>query len=419
MAKKEVYAEAREQYAELGIDTEKAMDTLHKIPVSMHCWQGDDVGGFEHPGATLDGGGIQVTGNYPGKARSIPELRADIEKALSLAPGSYRLNLHASYADFSETKAVDRDQLEKKHFQSWLDWGKSNHIPLDFNATFFAHPKAAGMTLSSKDKGIRDFWIEHAKRCREIGGWFGKEQGSACIHNLWVADGMKDIPADRKGYREILASSYDEIMSLDIPKEYLKDSFESKVFGIGSESFVVGSHEFYMGYCVKNHHMITLDMGHFHPTENVADKISSMLMFVPELLFHISRGVRWDSDHVCILNDDLKMIAEELVRSGKMEKIHIATDFFDGSINRVGAWALGLRATEKAMLYALLQNNEKLVAAEESGNYFERLALGEAYKTLPFGAVWDRYCEMSNVPSDLEVVKEVMDYEKNVQSKRK
>ncbi len=418
MEKNEVYSAAREQYAELGIDTEKAIDIVHKIPLSMHCWQGDDVGGFEKDGATLDGGGIQVTGNYPGKARSIAELRADIEKSLSLTPGRYRLNLHASYADFSDTKVVDRDQLETKHFQSWLDWGKEKHIPLDFNATFFAHPKADGMTLSSKDKGIRDFWIEHAKRCREIGAWFGREQNSACIHNLWVADGMKDIPADRKGYRELLAKSYDEIMSVNISKEYLKDSFESKVFGIGSESYVVGSHEFYMGYCVKNQHMITLDMGHFHPTENVADKISSMLMFVPELLFHISRGVRWDSDHVCIMNDELKMICEELVRTNQLDKIHLATDFFDGSINRVGAWAIGLRATQKALLYALLQNNETLVAAEEKGNYFERLALNEAYKSLPFGAVWNRYCEMAGVPSDVEVIKEVMNYEKNVQSKR-
>ena len=414
-----MYEMAKAQYAELGIDTDAALEALKKIPVSMHCWQGDDVGGFEHEGATLGGSdGIQVTGNYPGKARTLAELRADIEKVFTLIPGSNRLNLHASYADFSSTGFVDRDALEPKHFESWVQWSKAHKIPLDFNATFFAHPKAGGLTLSSKDKGIRDFWIEHAKRCREIGAYFGKEQGSPCIHNIWIADGMKDIPADRLGYRKILEKSLDEILSLNISKDYLRDCVESKVFGIGTESYVVGSHEFYMGYATSRKMMITLDMGHFHPTENVADKISSMLLFVPEIMFHLSRGVRWDSDHVTILNDDMRMIGEEIVRSEQLDKIHLGTDFFDGSINRIGAWAIGTRASKKSVLFGLLQNYKDLQKYEEEGNYFARLALNERYKTLPFGAVWDKFCEMENVPTDSQLIDVVMDYEKNVTSKR-
>lgn len=412
------YSSAKEQYAALGVDTDKAIQLLKKIPVSMHCWQGDDVGGFEHAGASLDGGGIQVTGNYPGKARSMDELRSDIEKTLSLTPGSYRLNVHANYADFSSTGFADRDALEPEHFKSWVQWSKENKVPLDFNSTLFSHPKADGLTLSSKDKGIRDFWIEHVKRCRKIGEYMGKEQGSACIHNIWIADGMKDIPADRQGYREILASSLDDILSVKISKDYLKDSVESKVFGIGTESYVVGSHEFYMGYAVKNQMLLTIDMGHFHPTENVADKLSSVLMFVPEILLHLSRGVRWDSDHVTLFNDDMKAMAEEMVRTGKLERIHIGTDYFDGSINRIGAWVIGQRATQKALLKALLEPSEKLIAYENAGNYFARLALLEAEKTLPFGAVWNRYCEECSVPSDLQIIDEIMNYEKSVTALR-
>lgn len=412
------YSSAKEQYAALGVDTDKAIQLLKKIPVSMHCWQGDDVGGFEHAGASLDGGGIQVTGNYPGKARSMDELRSDIEKTLSLTPGSYRLNVHANYADFSSTGFADRDALEPEHFKSWVQWSKENKVPLDFNSTLFSHPKADGLTLSSKDKGIRDFWIEHVKRCRKIGEYMGKEQGSACIHNIWIADGMKDIPADRQGYREILASSLDDILSVKISKDYLKDSVESKVFGIGTESYVVGSHEFYMGYAVKNQMLLTIDMGHFHPTENVADKLSSVLMFVPEILLHLSRGVRWDSDHVTLFNDDMKAMAEEMVRTGKLDKIHIGTDYFDGSINRIGAWVIGQRATQKSLLKALLEPSEKLIAYENAGNYFARLALLEAEKTLPFGAVWNRYCEECSVPSDLQIIDEIMNYEKSVTALR-
>ncbi|MBB5218243.1 L-rhamnose isomerase [Treponema rectale] len=412
------YSSAKEQYAALGVDTDRAIQLLKKIPVSMHCWQGDDVGGFEHAGASLDGGGIQVTGNYPGKARSMEELRSDIEKTLSLTPGSYRLNVHANYADFSSTGFADRDALEPEHFKSWVQWSKENKVPLDFNSTLFSHPKASGLTLSSKDKGIRDFWIEHVKRCRKIGEYMGKEQGSACIHNIWIADGMKDIPVDRQGYREILASSLDDILSVKISKDYLKDSVESKVFGIGTESYVVGSHEFYMGYAVKNQMLLTIDMGHFHPTENVADKLSSVLMFVPEILLHLSRGVRWDSDHVTLFNDDMKAMAEEMVRTGKLDKIHIGTDYFDGSINRIGAWVIGQRATQKSLLRALLEPSEKLMSYENDGNYFARLALLEAEKTLPFGAVWNRYCEECSVPSDLQVIDEIMNYEKSVTALR-
>ncbi|MCR5217991.1 L-rhamnose isomerase [Treponema sp.] len=412
------YNDAKEQYAALGVDTDRAIECLKKIPVSMHCWQGDDVGGFEHAGASLEGGGIQVTGNYPGKARTMDELRSDIEKTLSLTPGTYRLNVHANYADFSSTGFADRDALEPVHFESWVQWSKEHKVPLDFNSTLFSHPKASGLTLTSKDKGIRDFWIEHVKRCRKIGEYMGKEQGSACIHNIWIADGMKDLTVDRQGYRVILASSLDDILSLKISKDYLKDSVESKVFGIGTESYVAGSHEFYMGYAVKNQTLLTVDMGHFHPTENVADKLSSVLMFVPEIFLHLSRGVRWDSDHVTLFNDELRAMAEEMVRTGKLDKIHIGTDYFDGSINRIGAWVIGQRATQKSLLKALLQPNKKILEYEDSGNYFARLALIEADKTLPFGEVWNRYCQECNVPSDLEIIDEIMSYEKNVTSKR-
>ncbi len=412
------YEEAKEQYAALGVDTDAAISSLKKIPLSLHCWQGDDVGGFENAGATLDGGGIQVTGNYPGKARTIAELRQDIEKVLTLTPGSYRLNLHASYADFSNEKPVTRDKIEPKHFESWINWALEQKLPLDFNATIFSHPKAKEMTLASKDKGIRDFWIEHTKRCRDIGAYFGEKQGSPCIHNIWIPDGMKDLPADRQGFREILVKSLDDILAKKIPTEYLKDAVESKVFGLGSESYVVGSHEFYMGYAVSRKQMLTIDMGHFHPTENVADKLSAVLLFVPEILLHLSRGVRWDSDHVVIFNDDQRMMAEEIIRTGKTDKIHIGTDFFDGSINRIGAWVLGSRATQKALLYALLEPHTQLLKYEEEGNYFARLALNEELKTLPFGTVWQEYCTINNVPADTEIIQAVMEYEKEITSKR-
>ncbi len=419
MSAGDFFNHAVEQYGEYGIDVEKALLTVDEIPISMNCWQGDDVGGFESDGATLDGGGIQVTGCYPGKPRSITELRGDIEKAFSLIPGTKRLNLHANYADFTTEKKVERNELESKHFASWLEWAKSQNVNLDFNATLFSHPKAENFTLSSPDKSIRDFWIEHVDACRKISAYFGKEQGDSCIHNIWIPDGMKDIPVERGMFRENLMDSLDKIFAKsNLDTKYVKDAVESKVFGIGSESYVVGSHEFYMGYAMSRNKLLTLDMGHFHPTELVADKISSALLFVDELLLHVSRNVRWDSDHVVIQNDDLAYMAREIIHSDKIEKIHIGLDFFDGSINRIGAWTVGTRAARKALLSALLEPREALAKYELEGNYFARLALYESTKTLPFGAVWAEYCNRAGVPQDSKIISAVMDYEKSILSKR-
>ncbi len=419
MATNDIFNQAVSQYGEYGIDVEKALSIVDDIPISVNCWQGDDVGGFETDGASLDGGGIQVTGSYPGKARSIAELRADIETAFSFIPGAKRLNLHANYADFTSEKKVERNELEPKHFASWLEWAKKEKVNLDFNSTLFSHPKAESFTLSSPDKSIRDYWIEHVDACRNIAAYFGKEQGDSCIHNIWIPDGMKDIPAERGMFREHLKNSLDAIFAKsNIDTKYVKDAVESKVFGIGTESYVVGSHEFYMGYAMSRNKLLTLDMGHFHPTESVADKISSTLMFVDEILLHVSRSVRWDSDHVVIQNDDLSQLAREIVHSNKIEKIHIGLDFFDGSINRIGAWAVGTRATRKALLQALLEPREKLAQYELEENYFARLALYEAVKTLPFGAVWAEYCNRAGVVQDCDLIASVMSYEKNVLSKR-
>ncbi|MGI5173315.1 L-rhamnose isomerase [Treponema sp. OMZ 840] len=412
------YQWAKEEYAALGVDTDKALFQLVKIPISLNCWQGDDVGGFEHPNSKLEGGGIQVTGSYPGKARNILELQQDIEKTLSLIPGTYRLNLHANYADL-KGKKIDRDALLPEHFKTWLDWAQSKNINLDFNSTFFSHPKANDLTLCSKDKGIRDFWIEHAKRCREIGAYFGEKQKNPCIHNIWIADGMKDIPADRLIYRSILSDSLDEILKKKISSLYLKDSVESKVFGIGTESYVAGSHEFYLGYAISRNILLTLDLGHYHPTENVADKLSAIMLTIDEILLHISRPVRWDSDHVVIFNDDLRVTGEEIIKSKKTEKIHIGLDFFDGSINRIGAWTLGCRSTQKALLAALLQPQHTLTIYEDEKNFFGRLFLFEQMKTFPFfGFVWQKYCEEAGVPQDYEIIKYVKEYEKLVTNKR-
>lgn len=412
------YELARERYAEFGVDADKALDQLKKISISLHCWQGDDVAGFETPEAELSGGGIQVTGNYPGKARTIDELRQDAQKAFHLIPGKHRFNLHAIYGDFGG-KFVDRDQIEPKHFQSWIDWAKFLGIKLDFNPTCFSHPKAdSGFTLSSKDKSIRDFWIEHVQRTREIAAFMGKELGSACINNIWIPDGMKDIPADRLGHRKILQESLDEIFQKNYSPAEMKDSLESKLFGIGSESYVVGSHEFYLSYAVANKKIVCFDLGHFHPTESIADKISSTLLFVDELLLHVSRGVRWDSDHTVILNDDVKAVAEEIVRCDGMERVHIALDFFDATLNRVGAWVLGTRATLKALLFALLEPGDALKTAEEKGDFFERLAIFEEMKTMPFGDVWNYYCLKNDVPVGKALIDEIHSYEKEVLFKR-
>ena len=412
------YEAARQLYGRLGVDTERAMDRLSRIAISLHCWQGDDVGGFETVGAELTGGGIQATGNYPGKARTIDELRGDIEKALSMIPGAHRLNLHACYLD-NGGKFVDRNEITIKHFQSWIDWAKANGLGIDFNPTYFSHEKAAdGFTLSHVDKGIRDFWIEHGIACRKIGAQMGKQLGSTTVTNVWIPDGYKDIPVDRWGPRVRLIDSLDKIFAEKIDPNVHLDSVESKLFGIGAESYTVGSHEFYMGYAVSRQKLLCLDAGHFHPTEMISEKISSVLLFVPELLLHVSRPVRWDSDHVVILNDELCAIAQELIRSGKLDKIHIGLDFFDASINRVAAWVIGTRCMIKALLIALLEPIDKLRQMELDGDYTSRLAMLEELKTLPFGAVWDYYCEKMGVPVAEEWLKEVKNYEAKIIARR-
>ena len=412
------YEIAKHSYKELGVDTDKVMNELKKIAISLHCWQGDDVGGFETVGAELSGGGIQATGNYPGKARTIDELRSDIEKALSMIPGKHRLNLHACYLD-NGGKFVDRNEITVEHFQSWIDWAKANGLGMDFNPTYFSHEKAAdGFTLSHIDKGIRDFWIEHGIACRKIGAEMGKQLGSATVTNVWIPDGYKDIPVDRWGPRARLVDSLDKIFAEKLDPKVHLDAVESKLFGIGAESYTVGSHEFYLGYAVSRQKLLCLDAGHYHPTEVISDKISSVLMFVPELLLHVSRSVRWDSDHVVILNDELCTIAREIIYSGKLDKIHIGLDFFDASINRVAAWVIGTRCMIKALLLALLEPAEKLRAAEQSGDYTTRLAMLEELKTLPFGAVWDYYCSKQDVPVGTDWLKEVKQYEDKVTNSR-
>ncbi len=412
------YELAHEQYADLNVDTEIAIERLGQISISMNCWQGDDVGGFETVGAELSGGGIQATGNYPGKARTIEELRADIEKALSLIPGKHRLNLHACYLD-NQGKFVDRNEISVGHFQSWIYWAKENGLGMDFNPTYFSHEKADdGFTLSHRDKGIRDFWVEHGVACRKIGAEMGKQLGSPTVTNVWIPDGYKDVPVDRWGPRQRLLDSLDKIFAEKIDPTIHLDSIESKLFGIGAESYTVGSHEFYMGYAVSRQKLLCLDAGHFHPTEVISDKISSILMFVPELLLHVSRPVRWDSDHVVLLDDELFAIAKEIIRSGKIDRVHIGLDFFDASINRIAAWVIGTRNMIKALLFALLEPIEKLRQCENDGDYTTRLALLEDIKTLPLGTVWEYYCHKSNVPEDLSWLDEVKKYEKNVLSKR-
>ena len=411
------YSLAKETYAQLGVDTEAALQTLGQTAISLHCWQGDDVGGFENTGGALTGG-IQATGNYPGKARTIEELRADLDAALALIPGSRRLNLHAIYGDFSSGKA-DRNQIEISHFQSWIDWAKERSLGLDFNPSYFSHPlSASGYTLSSPDEGIRAFWIEHGRRCRRISAEFGRQLGKASVMNVWIPDGSKDLPVDRKSPRERLEASLDALFSEQLNTRHHVDAVECKLFGIGSESYVVGSHEFYMGYAVSRKKALCLDAGHFHPTESLADKISSTLQFVPELLLHVSRGVRWDSDHVVLFDDATRAIMEELVRGGFLSRTHIGLDFFDASINRIAAWVIGTRNAQKSLLAALLEPIAQLRDAENSGDYATRLALLEEAKTLPLGAVWDEFCERNGTPVGPAWIKEVKAYEADVLSKR-
>lgn len=412
------YSIAREQYAALGIDTDQAIKAMEQVTVSLHCWQADDVGGFETPDASLSGGGIQATGNYPGKATTIEELRMDLEKVLTLLPGRYRLNLHALYGDFGG-EFVDRNQIEPKHFQSWIDWCRKNGLGMDFNPSFFSHPKAAdGFTLSSKNEEIRQFWVEHLKRCRKISAEIGRQLGTPCVMNIWIPDGSKDTPVDRYAHRIILKKSLDEALAQDYPKEHMKDALESKLFGIGAETMTVGSQEFYLGYAISNNKLICLDNGHFHPTEQVGDKISSCLLFADELLLHLTRPIRWDSDHVVTLNEDVQLIVSEVVRNGFLPRVNIGLDFFDASINRIGAYVIGTRSVKKAFIYALLEPTGRLREYENMGMNFERLALLEELKMKPFGAVWDYYCLKAGVPVGEDYIREIQEYEHLVLSKR-
>lgn len=410
---RKAYELAVERYAAIGIDVEKVMEQLQGVQLSLHCWQADDVTGFESTGELT--GGIQATGNYPGKARNIDELRADVLKAASLIPGKHRLNLHEIYGDFGG-KFVDRDQVEPAHFESWIQWAAENGMKLDFNSTSFSHPKSGDLSLANPDEGIRSFWIEHTKRCRAVAEEMGKRQGDPCIMNLWIHDGSKDITVNRMKYRALLKDSLDQIFATEYKN--MKDCIESKVFGIGLESYTVGSNDFYIGYAAQNQKIITLDTGHFHPTESVADKVSSMLLYVPELMLHVSRPVRWDSDHVTIMNDETLDLCKEIVRCDALNRVHVGLDYFDASINRIGAYVIGSRATQKCLLQALLEPLHLLREYEANGQGFERLALLEECKSLPWNAVWDMFCLKNNVPVGESFIAEVQKYEAEVTSQR-
>ncbi len=410
----EAYRIAKERYASIGVNVEKVLGQMQGFHLSLHCWQADDVSGFEVLNSSLSGG-IQATGNYPGKARNIDELRQDIIKAKSMIPGTHRLNLHEIYGDF-HGKAVDRNEVEPEHFRSWIEWGMENNMKLDFNSTSFSHPKSGYLTLSNPDDGIRDFWIEHTRRCRAVAEEIGKAQNDPCIMNIWVHDGSKDITVNRYLYRELLKDSLDRIFVQEYSN--MKDCLESKVFGIGLESYTVGSNDFYTSYAAKNNKIITLDTGHFHPTESVADKVSAMLLFVPELMLHVSRPMRWDSDHVTIMDDATMDLFSEIVRSNALDRVHYGLDYFDASINRIGAYVVGSRAAQKCMLRALLEPLDMLRKYESEGMLFERLALLEEAKSLPWNAVWDMFCLKNNVPVGESFIAEVQRYESEVTSKR-
>ena len=408
------YEIAKERYAALGVDTEKVLGQLQNFHLSMHCWQADDVKGFEVQAGALSGG-IQSTGNYPGAARNIDELRSDILKAKSLIPGNHRLNLHEIYGDF-QGKVVDRDEVTVDYFKSWIDWGKENDTPLDFNSTSFSHPKSGNLSLANPDKGIRDFWIEHTKRCRDIADAMGKAQGDPCIMNVWVHDGCKDVSVNHMLYRRLLKESLDEIFAEK--KDYMKDCIEGKVFGIGLESFTVGSHDFYTAYAAKNNKILTIDTGHYHPSEVPGDKVSAVLQFVPELMLHVSRPIRWDSDHVTIMDDMTQDLFSEIVRADALDRVHYGLDYFDGSINRIGAYVIGSRAAQKCMTKALLEPKEMISKYEIAGRTFETLALIEEGKALPWNAVYDEFCVRNNVPVGNDFIPEILQYEKDVTSKR-
>lgn len=412
------YQIARERYSEIGIDADSVVSKMQRISLSLHCWQADDVGGFEKPDAALEGGGMQATGNYPGKAGTIDELKSDLEFVYSLLPGKHRFSVHAIYGDFAGGP-VERDKIGPEHFQTWVDWAKNLNIGIDFNSTFFSHPKAAdGFTLSHKDKSIRDFWIEHALRSREISEFIGMELNSRCVHNLWIPDGSKDITVNRFKHRELLIESLDKIYTEKLNPAFMRDSVESKLFGIGSEAYVVGSHEFYLGYTTKNKMMLTIDIGHFHPTESCADKVSALFQYIDELLLHVTRGIHWDSDHVVLFNDPVIELMQEIVWADKLDKVCFGLDFFDASINRIGAYVIGSRAALKSILFALLSPVEMLKEFENKDQFFERLALLEEIKTFPVGDVWNYFCEKNNVPAGHAYISAIQNYEKNVLSKR-
>ena len=408
------YEIARERYAALDVDTDKVLDQLQDFHLSMHCWQADDVKGFEVQAGALSGG-IQSTGNYPGAARNIDELRSDVLKAKSLIPGTHRLNLHEIYGDF-QGKVVDRDEVTVDYFKSWIEWGRENRTPLDFNSTSFSHPKSGNLSLSNPDKGIRDFWIEHTKRCRDIADEMGKAQGDPCIMNVWVHDGCKDVSVNHMLYRSLLKDSLDKIFAED--KKYMKDCIEGKVFGIGLESFTVGSHDFYTAYAAQRGKILTIDTGHYHPSEVPGDKVSALLQFVPELMLHVSRPIRWDSDHVTIMDDMTQDLFLEIVRAGAMDRVHYGLDYFDGSVNRIGAYVIGSRAAQKCMLKALLEPRDLISRFELEGRTFETLALIEEGKALPWNAVYDYFCLRNEVPVGEEFIPEIERYEKEVTSRR-
>jgi L-rhamnose isomerase len=410
------YPIARQRYADLGVDTDAAIHRLGSVPISLHCWQGDDVGGFEEPDGKL-GGGLAATGNYPGKARTPDELRGDAARALSLIPGKHRFNLHAFYGEFG-TGRVDRDAIGPEHFTGWIDWAKSLGIGLDFNPTCFSHPKADSFTLSHPEQAIRSFWIRHAQACRRIGAAMGQALGTPCVTNVWIPDGMKDTPADRVGPRERLKESLDAVFAEKLDPAFNLDAVEGKLFGLGVESYTVGSHEFYLAYALSRRILYTLDTGHYHPTETITDKISSIMVFIPEILLHVSRGVRWDSDHVVTLGDDLDAIAQELVRGDFLGRTHIGLDYFDASINRVAAWVIGTRNTLKALLKAMVEPTARLREFESAADYTGRLALQEEIKGLPWGAVWDHYCATAGVPREGQWLREIREYERSVMSAR-
>lgn len=411
------YQLAREQYAANGVDTEAALAALRGIPISLHCWQGDDVGGFENAAGLTDGG-IQATGNYPGKARNAEELRADLDQALRHIPGRQRLNLHAIYAE-TFGRSVPRDELAAEHFAGWVEWARQRQMGLDFNGTFFSHPLSAdGFTLAHRDETIRRFWVRHGITCRRIGEHFGRELGTPSVVNVWIPDGYKDLPVDRLAPRERLRRSLDEMFAEELDSHFVLDAVESKLFGLGSESYVVGSHEFYLGYAIVHHKLLCLDAGHFHPTESIADKLSAVLPFVPGVLLHVSRGVRWDSDHVVLLTDEVRAIAEEIVRGRYLDRVHLGLDYFDASINRVAAWVIGTRAMLKALLIALLEPTAKLRELEAGGDYTARLALLEESKTMSYGAVWDEHCRRHDVAMGGSWLDDVRRYAASVQGRR-